>query len=340
MVSKANNNVAGKLLSALIEVNQADTILGIYKRITPGPDCHIRTVLSPGATDTGRFGSAGTFLEPSTNLQNLPKKTAKRDPAYNVRSVAIPNDGMVLVEGDLSSAERRLLAHLADDKMAIRQIDAGINSYKWFAGKMFDIADWDNIDKSSSIYAIGKMSVLALDRGVSWKTLKDQINGSADLTGATISAKGAKKAVSLFHEIYPGYRKYHESVGAEIKRNGYLINVWGRKRHFFNRVRSESEWNTMVREGVSFQAQAIGDVLNARLAEIHERLDPTPVKLLLQIHDAILWETKEGTVVSSARAVKDILERPIQMPKGPAIVIPAEFSYSRKSWGDMKELPL
>jgi len=337
VVSKAPH--IKELLESLIEINQADTMLGIYERLTPGKDGHIRTVLSPGATDTGRFGSAGTFLEPSTNLQNLPKKTAKRDPAYNVRSVIIPSDGMVLVEADLSSAERRLLAYLAEDARALGQIMAGINSYKWFASKMFDIKYYDSIPKDSAMYHIGKMSVLALDRGVSWKTLKDQINGSADLTGATITAKRAKEAVTLFHQLYPGYRSYALKIGSDIKQQGYLVNVCGRKRHFFNRIRSESEWNTTVREGVSFMAQAIGDILNDRLAEIYERLDPGVLQILMQNHDAILWETTEDRVHSSCRAVKEILEKPIRLPRR-TIVIPAEFSYSRNSWGEMKEYPI
>ena len=266
-------------------------MIEIFERLKPADDGKIRTVLSPGATNTGRFGSGTSFLEASTNLQNIPKKAAKRNPLYDVRGVMTPSPGKVLVEGDLSSAERRLLAYLAGESTAIKQIVAGVNAYKWFAGRLFNISDWENIAKSSAMYHIGKTSVLSLDRGVSWKTLKDSINGDADLTGASITAKQSKEAVALFHNVYPGYQKYFTRVGDAIRKHGFLVNIHGRKRHFFNRVRSESEWSATVREGVSFQAQAIGDVLNARLAEIYEKFDPHLLQLLLQIHDAILWET-------------------------------------------------
>lgn len=337
MVSRSNAVKAKPFIEALVEYNQADTMLQIYERVRPGDDGRIRTVLSPGATNTGRFGASGSFLEPSTNLQNIPKKTAKRNPAYNVREVLCPSDGMVLVEGDLSAAERRLLAYLANERNAIRQIQQGINSYKWFAGQMFKISDWESISKSDPIYHIGKMSVLALDRGVSWKTLKEQINGSADLTGATITPSRAKDAVQLFHNLYPGYAKYYMKIGEELKNKGYLINICGRKRHFFGRVRSQAEWEAKVREGVSFQAQAIGDIINSRIIQIYNAHDPDLLRLLLQVHDAVLWETEPHNLKRSVKVVKHYLEQPIKLPNRD-IVIPAEFSYSRSSWGEMRDL--
>ena len=240
-----------------------------YERLEPGDDGRIRTVLSPSGTETGRFGSKATFLEASTNLQNLPKKAAVADPLFETRTCIVPEKGRVLCEVDFSSAERRLLAYLAGEREAISQIEKGINTYKWFAAKLFGISDWRTIKKSDPIYHIGKMGVLALDRGVSWRKLKEQINKDADITGASVTAAQSKKAEALFHGVFKGYRKYHKEIRDEINRTGKLVNVCGRRRDFFGRKTDQSQVDAVGREGVSFLAQAIGDIIKDALVRVY-----------------------------------------------------------------------
>ncbi|KKK85238.1 hypothetical protein LCGC14_2775290, partial [marine sediment metagenome] len=94
------------IVPKLLKITKHATIVSILERMKPGPDGRLRTFLNPAGTETGRFSSAGGFLEPfSTNLQNLPKREAAKDPKYDVRRCVIPDEGCVLIEADLGQAE-------------------------------------------------------------------------------------------------------------------------------------------------------------------------------------------------------------------------------------------
>ncbi len=93
--------IARQIILDLLKASKTQSMVEIYERVAPGADGRIRTSLSPVATITGRFGSSATFLETSTNLQNIPKKIAKLNPLYDVRTVMVPDPGYILLEGDL-----------------------------------------------------------------------------------------------------------------------------------------------------------------------------------------------------------------------------------------------
>jgi len=327
------------ILRLLLTTAKFNNMRTQFERIRPSPkDGRIRTVLAP-MTETGRFTSRESFLEESTNLQNLPKKTAVADPRFDVRACILA-DGRsktsprVLCEVDFASAERRLLAYLANESLSIRQLETGINSYKWFGGQLFGIDDWENMDKKSPIYHISKTVVLAKDRGVSWKRLQESVNKDADITGASITAKQAKDADRLFDDVYPGYRKYFEKIEAEILRTGCLTNICGRRRDFFGR-KGKAGLAAVTREGVSFMAQAIGDVINAAMVRIYRQADPKLLRLLLQVHDALLFDCAPEDMDEAFKLVIGEMEKPIKLPAGREIVIPAEASWTKTNWAEM-----
>jgi len=331
-----------EILMLMLATTKYRTMRSQYQRIRPSPkDGRIRTILSPAGTETGRFGSKGGLLEESTNLQNLPKKTAVADPIFNVRECILANEGSkanqrMLCEVDFSSAERRLLAYLANESVSIKQIEEGINSYKWFSGQLFGRDDWEAISKKDPLYHIAKTAVLGLDRGVSWNRLMEAVNKDADITGASITAKEAKRAVGLFHEIYPGYRKYFSKIEEEILRSGALTNIYGRRRDFFGR-KGKTGIASVVREGVSFMAQAIGDVINAAMIRVYEKADPDLLHLLLQVHDALLFDCLPEDMDKAIKLVVGEMEKPIKLPAGREIVIPAEASFTRTNWAEMED---
>ena len=326
-----------EILMLMLATTKYKTMRSQYQRIRPSPkDGRIRTSLNPGGTETGRLASKKFFLDESTNLQNPVKKAGAGIPLFQVRSCFIADPNRVLCEVDYSSAERRLLAYLAKETEALRQIEQGINSYKWFGGQLFNLTDWESMSKKDPLYHIAKTSVLGLDRGVSWGRLMEAVNKDADITGASITAKEAKKAVGLFHEIYPGYRKYFDKIEAEILRTGALTNICGRRRDFFGR-KGKSGIASVTREGVSFMAQAIGDVINGAMVRIYREADPDLLRLLLQVHDALLFDCAPEDMDAAFKLVVGEMEKPIMLPGGREIVIPAEASWTRTNWAEMED---
>src|SRR5512142_1040084 len=125
-MKRENKEAAIALLKGMLAQSKDDTIRSIYERIAPGADGCIRTVQSPAGTETGRFSHSETFLERSTNLANLPNKTASGDELYRVRDVLVPHPGRLLWKADYSQSDARWCAWTAQDRRAIEQYETGV----------------------------------------------------------------------------------------------------------------------------------------------------------------------------------------------------------------------
>lgn len=342
-------DAARKLIRGVLRAKKAEKLKGDYEGLEPADDGRIRTSLGIDGTGTGRLNSSSFFLaDPgSANLQNLAKTQAKRDPLFQIREVMCPTPGKALGSSDLSSAERRLLAYLADAEQAIEWTERGDEElgdtsypYKKFGEQFFDDVDnWRQVTDSK--YAVSKMAMLALDRGVGWRRLKQQINKDAEIHGATISAKQAKDAHALFHDLFPGYREYYDRMADFIREHDYVTNVLGRRHICFSRRNKRSRLESLAKDMVSFQAQAVGDLLNQRLRWMYEDLDPNLLQIVLQIHDEVLFEFDPRDMHEVRRKTLHLMEQPVSLerarPKTPheEITIPAEFEMSTSSWADL-----
>lgn len=120
-------------------------VAGTYKRLTPGDDGRIRTLLNVN-TASGRLSSGESSLfKNSSNLQNAEKKVARLDPLYNTRDVIIPDPGMVLLAGDYSGAEAIGVAAYSRDYIYLDKLLAGLDTHTELAtnfwGDLFTGAD-------------------------------------------------------------------------------------------------------------------------------------------------------------------------------------------------------
>lgn len=319
--------LAKEIIQLLLKSAKLQSMKEIYGRISPGDDGRIRTSLNPAGTDTGRFSSRETFLETSTNLQNIPKKTAKADPLFDVRRVLVPDDGYVLIEADLSQAEARVTSAYAGDKRTLALFDSGADIHSLTAAKIFKC-------EPESITAqqrhLGKMARHALNYGMGWKKFHAAVNKDADLTGVAISPALAKKIVTAYHKDNPQLLKWWKAVERQVKEKGFLTNPYGRKRIFIDK----SNVNAMI---AYLPQSTIADHLNAVLVEVFEKLDGPNFVTLLQIHDAVLGQSPVAKHLVSARALKKLMTKPITI-NGIETKIPADVSISRESWGEMKGL--
>ena len=133
---------AARLIKALLMTTKLKTMEEIYTRIAPGDDGRVRTECSVVGTETGRFSHSDSFLYEggSTNLGNLPKKTAAASPLFNVRECIVLSEGMVLLEVDLSQAEARAVAGYSKDHETLEVFDSGRDVHKWTASKIFKVS--------------------------------------------------------------------------------------------------------------------------------------------------------------------------------------------------------
>lgn len=334
----ADKPVAKDVILTLLSKAKAGTVRSIYERLQPDEAGVLRYVLQPAATDTGRLACGDTFLEPSTNLQNLPNKVAALDPLYRVRDVIYAPPGRLLGEIDGSQAEARVGAYMAQDPLAMWQYEHGVDRYKALASELYGkpVAAITKMERQ-----VGKMGQLAFQFCVTWRTFMEQVNADADITGVTIDGKIARRSEDAFHAMHPRYKPWWEETLDKVLTDGYLVNPFGRKRIFFGRRDTKSSLEQLKRCAVAFLPQStIADLINDRIYEVYTQLHPRLVWVHLQVHDALLFSCLPKDWLRASREVKHIFEARPLLIHGRSITIPAEVEISRTSWAAKKPVKL
>jgi DNA polymerase I-like protein with 3'-5' exonuclease and polymerase domains len=336
----ADAPLARTLISAMLEQTKLQTMKQIYNRMEPDAESVLRSFMSPGGTETGRLNHAESFLDPSTNLSNLPNKTAKADPLFVARQCIIPHPGRLLGKADYSQAEARWCAWIAGDTDRIQMFHDGVDQYRMFVSMLrFGVQDRTEEIPKLERNAIGKPGILAGQYGVKWPTLLANINKDADLTGIAIDAKTAKRMEAIIPELFPQTVEWWGRVRDSVLGKGFLTNPFGRKRYFFGRRDSESARDAVVREAIAFGPQsANADMVNEAIRRLHaDGTDPALIHMLLQAHDEIVFDCAPRDAVRAARAVKEAMEFEVSV-EGRPLVIPVEVNLSSRNWADMKQV--
>jgi len=324
-MKQADKAVARQLILATLDASKLSTIGGIYNRLAPGPDGRIRTKLAP-YTETGRLrsGEDPWWPEPTTNLQNLPKKIARLDPLYEVRNIIVPQPGHCFVEGDLKQAEAICTAAYAQDWLKVARL-MHADEHSLLAARIFDIPVQD-VQKETH-RQIGKMANHGLNYGAGWKTFMEQVNKDADITGVAIDAKTAKKVLAAWQAMNPKTVRWWQDVKRQVSEQGWLTNCFGRKRIFLNP-------NTAGNDMIAYLPQStIADLLNATLVKLFGL--EKGFQILLQIHDAILVQAPLAGWLAVAKVLKQTMELEMEIA-GRKLTVPVDISMSMKSWGSMK----
>ena len=322
---------AAELLKLTLQLSKLETISGIYARLKPGADGRIRTKLAP-YTETGRLrsGEDDWWPEPTTNLQNLPKKVAALDPLYEVRNCIVPSPGHVLIEGDLSQAEALATAAYANDWPKVDRL-LHSDEHSLLAGRIFGLEP-QAVDRKKH-RPIGKFANHGLNYGAGWKTFMENVNKDADITGIAIDAKMAKRVIAAWQAVNPKTVRWWELAKREAADKGYLVNCFGRKRIFLN-------LNTAGNDIIAYLPQStIADLLNAALVRLYALEAKHGFRIVLQIHDAVLVEAPASRWLAVARLMQQTMAMPMEI-NGRQLTVPVDISMSGKSWGSMKEVKL
>lgn len=329
----------------LLKIAKVSTMLEIFERIAPDKDGRIRCFLNPAGTETGRLAGSGSFLQPSTNLLNMPKTEAAKDPMYKVRRVFVPSEGMTLVEGDLSGAEAWIVAALTDDKPLIERMHSqDFKVHRWTAAYLFGKPE----DEVCEIdYFLGKKARHAGNYGMSWARLMQEVNALADETGVSITAQEAKRLLEGIHKLHPGLQRWWKRVAQQLEDKGYIESIFGFRRTFFGRRRHTNKWlDDVHKEAIAFEPQHTVAYLGLRAllrwweqyqAQHQFCIDGVfqPVGyLLLNVYDSLLVESEWPS--HAGAALQKCLEEEITI-NNHTFTIPAEISVG-SNWADLKEV--
>jgi len=330
-MKQTDQPLAHEIITLLLEATKVSTAKKIYRRVWPGEDGNIRTKLSPVGTETGRLSSAEDkwWPEPTTNLQNLPKKIAQLDPLFDVRNTIVPSPGYVFLEADLSQAEALVTAAYANDVPKLkRMLKPGSDEHSLLASVIYGIPVGKVNAKTQR--PLGKMGNHALNYGAGWQIFMGNVNKDADLTGIAIDAKMAKQIIEGWKDLNSLTVKWWDKVVTEARTTGCLTNPFGRKRIFVGHI-------TTGKDVIAYLPQStIADLLNHTLVELFAAEDGS-FRVVHQIHDAILVEARSESWFRVARLMKRIVEQSITI-NGIELVVPVDVSLGKKCWGKMKEV--
>jgi DNA polymerase-1 len=332
-----NRNERKRLVRSIVEpyltARKDKTQINILKRIKPGADGRIRTVLSV-STETGRLASSESLVDESTNLQNMSNITSLSDPLYRVRDCFIADEGMTLLAVDHDKAEAVALAAMSRDWDYYERLHAGEDVHSWHAGHFFGVQEWIDGGRADKVQRqLAKNATFASNYMASQKTIQNTVNAKWEQIGRKVSFDEIMKIHKIYLNLHP-LKRWWQETAEEVSRRGYLINPFGFKRRFYN-----PDSHKRLKEALAFQPQStVASNINRSLIEIDQHLRPDEGQFLLQVHDELLFQVYESKVMDVYHLVREVMERPF-IVHGQEVHIPASGKMGA-CWGTMQEISM
>lgn len=321
-LSDEGHEIADKIL----EHRELSKLLNTYIDKIPeylGKDGRLHTTYLQNGAATGRMAS----IDP--NMQNIPIKTSH---GRRIRNAFVAPKGKRLLAIDYSQIELRLAAILSDDEKLIKSFKDGDDIHASVASYVFDVPQ-DKVDKAMRVKA---------------KTINFGILYGMGVSALQKNLKTDRKEAQKFYDDYFNTFKelanYLENTKLEARKNGYTETMFGRKR-YFDGINSSLPFIRAQAERMAINAPIQGsqaDIIKIAMKEVFEYVEKEArskngLKLLLQIHDELVFEVDEDFVEESSNKIKEIMEGVLDKSQTKDVPIIAE-SQSGKSWGDMTNL--
>ncbi len=314
------HDIANKIL----EYREFQKLLSTYIDALPAAvqeDGRIHATFLQNGTTTGRLSSQ------NPNLQNIPVGTEK---GKVIREAFVAEKGTKLLALDYSQIELRIAAFLSGDEKLISAFKNGVDIHTAVAAEVFDTTP-DKIDKEMRRRA--KVINFGILYGMGVSALQKNLG---------TDRKTAQAFYDKYFEKYPGLGKYMENTKAEASKKGYTETLFGRRR-YFEGIKSPLPFIRAQAERMAINAPIQGtqaDLIKIAMAKIDNYLRGEGlldrVKLILQIHDELIYEVDEKIISELPEKIKKIMENILTPEQTAGIPIVAEFA-TGYSWGKMEK---
>ncbi len=276
----------------------------------------IHSTFNQVVTATGRLSSS----EP--NLQNIPIRT---ELGREIRRAFIAEPGSLLISADYSQIELRVVASLAEDKKMLEIFEKGEDIHRATAAAIHGVP-LDKVTKEMR-YAAKEVNFGVLYGmgvyGLSWR--------------ADISHAEARKFIEKYFQEFSGVKKYIDQTLAFTKKEGYCETLFGRRRYLPELNSSNYQARSAAeRMAINHPVQGTAaDLMKMAMIDVHkyikQNFSDEEVKMILQVHDELVFEVKEKLVAEVSKKVKEIMENVVKL----RVPIKVEVA-SGKRWGDLK----
>ena len=306
--------IAGKLLDYRGYTKLLSTYVEPIPKLADEND-RIHTTFHQNGTATGRLSSS------NPNLQNIPART---DDGIKIRKGFISKEGWSLISFDYSQIELRVLAELSKDEHLIEAYRKGEDLHELTARKIFFKMDNEEITRMErSIAKVINFSVLYG---------KTPFGLSQELK---ITVEDATKYIRTYFEQYPKVREFLDNILENAKKNGFVETLYGTRRYIFGinssnkNIRSQADRmavNTVI-QGTA------ANIIKKVMIELYERFkNESDIKMLLQVHDELIFEVKDEAIEKYLEKIEDIMENTIVFKD---VRLEANGA-NAKNWGELK----
>src|SRR5690349_10448699 len=248
----------------------------------------VHTSFSLTGAQTGRLSSN------DPNLQNIPIRT---ELGRKIRDAFVAEPGYTLMSADYSQIELRLAAHMADVPPLKQAFREGVDIHSLTAEELFGRVDRDTRNQAKTInFAI-------LYGSSAW--------GIAGRLG--LPKDEGKAIIDRYYERFPGIRAFTHATLSFVREHGFTKTLFGRKTHFEPSIRSPNPSIRGGAERAAINAPIQGtsaDLIKRAMARMDDALAEaglSDVRMLLQVHDELVFEVPDGKEEAAAAVIKQVM---------------------------------
>ena len=277
----------------------------------------VHTSFGQASTATGRLSSS------NPNLMNIPIRTELGQRIRRAFKSSRP--GHVMISADYSQIELRIAAHLSGDPKMLAAFAAGQDIHTATAAAVFKVPI-ESVDPNQR--RLAKVANFGSIYGQGEYGLSQQLGISGDV---------ARDFLAQYWSTYAKLREYLDSVRVKAREEGFVVSATGRRRAIPDlrspnyQLRSAAE-----RMAINFPMQSLAaDIIKIAMVRLHREIEADHIegRMLLQVHDELLFEVPEGEVDRFAETVPRIMTGAYELETG--IEVEAKVG---PNWADMKKL--
>lgn len=258
------------------------------------------------------------------SLQTIPKKNLE------VRKCFVPEDGYLFLSRDYSNLEVRILAYETKDEELIRFLENGGNIHDENTRILFSVEpgdkDWPLARRAAKIFQFGRIQY-----GGSQREVYEQV--CLEAPDLKLTFRNFQKAEENYRKKHLPYRLWYDGIKESIGRTRSTRTFYGRCRTLLGSDRDifKQAINTPIQGGAA-------DVINLASVRIYWKLRGGGFRsrLILQVHDELLFEVWEPELQEVLSLTKEEMERPLDY-NGRMVIFPTEAKIG-PSWGELKEV--
>ena len=238
--------------------------------------------------NTGRLAST------DPNLQNIPVRTEE---GRRIREAFVAPAGKKLISLDYSQIELRILAHTAGIESMRQAFKDGEDIHAATASEIFDVP----LDEMTSEV---RRRAKAINFGVIYG-----ISGFGLARNLRIPRAEAQGFIDRYFEKYPGIREYMDDTVAFAKEHGFVQTLFGRKIHTPEIGAKGPQAGFAKRAAINAPIQGTAaDIIRRAMIRMPAAIEGLPVKMLLQVHDELIFEVEEAAVDPAIAAIRVVME--------------------------------